>query len=323
MEGQKIKKSVGSKLFKQFSVRDGEIPMVGKKASKPITEKRRRDRINKCLVQLKNIVMRATGKDEKRFAKMEKADILEMTIGHLVEIHQQKIGKRFVDHWGIATPGTGNPSDPFSCTRRTKAADKSPEGRAAPADPSYHLDHLLPTPAYRCGYSGDKAIMGVKFEEDDYMETDSIMCGSASRVFVFGEDDAGMRSENTTDMGGPLSHHSLFPKDWTHPSRTNRPLLTSTPVEFSASKPIRTSTPLDLPSLSKGFLSPEELFLSGRYDINLNTSPDLRVRLFTSSEESSDGSSARKSFSGYSGSGASSTGTSDGSTGENVLWRPW
>ena len=29
---------------------------------------------------------------EKRFAKMEKADILEMTIGHLVEIHQQKIG---------------------------------------------------------------------------------------------------------------------------------------------------------------------------------------------------------------------------------------
>ena len=31
MEGQKIKKSVGGKLFKQFSVRDGEIPMVGKK----------------------------------------------------------------------------------------------------------------------------------------------------------------------------------------------------------------------------------------------------------------------------------------------------
>ena len=31
MESQKIKKSVGGKLFKQFSVRDGEIPMVGKK----------------------------------------------------------------------------------------------------------------------------------------------------------------------------------------------------------------------------------------------------------------------------------------------------
>lgn len=30
---------------------------------------------------------------EKRFAKMEKADILEMTIGHLIEMHQQNIGK--------------------------------------------------------------------------------------------------------------------------------------------------------------------------------------------------------------------------------------
>lgn len=147
------------------------------------------------------------------------------------------------------------------------------------------------------------------------------MCGSASRVFVFGEDDTATRSEKMRGLKelSPYDHDS--PKEWIHPSHTNKPLFTSTPVEFSAAKPIRTSTPLGLPSLSKGFLSPEELIMSGRYDINLNTSPDLRVRLFTSSEESSDGSLERRSYSGYSIS--SSSGSSGGSNGENGVWRPW
>lgn len=34
MEAQKVKKPVGGKLLKQFSVREGAIPMVGKKVKK-------------------------------------------------------------------------------------------------------------------------------------------------------------------------------------------------------------------------------------------------------------------------------------------------
>lgn len=235
-------------------------------------------------------------------------------------LYSNIIGKRFVDHWGIATPGTENPSDPFSCTRRTQAVDNPQEVRTH-TNQSFYPGHLFRTPAYKCGYSGERAIKDVKFEADDYMESDSIMCGSASRVFVFGEDDTATRSEKMRGLKelSPYDHDS--PKEWIHPSHTNKPLFTSTPVEFSAAKPIRTSTPLGLPSLSKGFLSPEELIMSGRYDINLNTSPDLRVRLFTSSEESSDGSLERRSYSGYSGS--SSSGSSGGSNGENGVWRPW
>ncbi|XP_061162382.1 uncharacterized protein LOC133171612 [Saccostrea echinata] len=318
MEVQRGKKSVGGKLMRHFSVKEGAIPMVGKKASKPITEKRRRDRINKCLVQLKNIVMRATGKDEKRFAKMEKADILEMTIGHLVEMHQKNIGKRFVDHWGIATPEPVNPLDPFRSMKRNTANDNLQQGFT---HQSFYPDHLFCTPTYKCGYSGDKEIMDVNFDTNDVMESSSVMCGSASRVFIFADDNNGMKCEKSSES--PMRHHINLSRERNQICYTSKPLFTSTPVDVSAIKPIRTSTPIGLPTLTRGYVSPDELLLSGRYDINLNTSPDLRVRLFTSSEESSDGSLVRKSGSASSGSESSSLGTSCGSKKENGVWRPW
>ncbi|XP_062583063.1 uncharacterized protein LOC134244827 [Saccostrea cucullata] len=318
MEVQRGKKSVGGKLMRHFSIKDGAIPMVGKKASKPITEKRRRDRINKCLVQLKNIVMRATGKDEKRFAKMEKADILEMTIGHLVEMHQQNIGKCFVDHWGIATPEPGNPLDPFRSMKRNNVTENLQQGIT---HPSFYPDPLFCTPAYKCGYSGEKEIMDVNFDTNDVIESSSVMCGSASRVFIFADDNNGMKCVKSPDS--PMRHHNNLSTERNPMYYSCKPLFTSTPVDASAIKPIRTSTPIGLPALTKGYITPEELLLSGRYDINLNTSPDLRVRLFTSSEESSDGSLVRKSGSPSSGSESSSFETSGGSNKESGVWRPW
>ncbi|XP_062621028.1 uncharacterized protein LOC134282647 [Saccostrea cucullata] len=308
MEVQRSKKSAGGKLMKHFTANVGAIPIIGNKASKPITEKRRRDRINKCLVQLKNIVMRAKGKDEKRFAKMEKADILEMTIGHLVEMHQQNIGKRFVDHWGIATPQPKIPMDPF-IGMRNNVRGYTNQG--------FHPSEQFYTPAYKCGYSGDKEIMDVNFETDDVMESSSVMCGSASRVFVFVENKATTRTQFKEDQEN-------LSKEWNRFPHIHDPLLTSTPVDVSAIKPIRTSTPLDLPSQKKTFFSPDELLLSGRYDIDLNTSPDLRVRLFTSNEESSDGSLGRKSVcESTSAELSSESSSSGGSNKENSLWRPW
>ncbi|KAG9482220.1 transcription factor HES-4 [Eleutherodactylus coqui] len=54
-----------------------------RKSSKPIMEKRRRARINESLGQLKTLILDALKKDSSRHSKLEKADILEMTVKHL------------------------------------------------------------------------------------------------------------------------------------------------------------------------------------------------------------------------------------------------
>ena len=51
--------------------------------SKPLMEKRRRERINKSLSELKNILLEALKRDQSSCSKLEKADILEMTVKYL------------------------------------------------------------------------------------------------------------------------------------------------------------------------------------------------------------------------------------------------
>ncbi|XP_064611375.1 transcription factor HES-1-A-like [Liolophura sinensis] len=60
-----------------------------RKSNKPLMEKKRRARINTCLGQLKSLVLQALKKDTSQFSKLEKADILEMTVKHLKSIQQQ------------------------------------------------------------------------------------------------------------------------------------------------------------------------------------------------------------------------------------------
>ncbi|XP_052819796.1 hairy/enhancer-of-split related with YRPW motif protein 1-like isoform X2 [Mya arenaria] len=54
-------------------------------------EKRRRQRINDCLVQLKSLVLQAMNKDTTQYSKLEKADILEMTVKHLKLVQRQQM----------------------------------------------------------------------------------------------------------------------------------------------------------------------------------------------------------------------------------------
>lgn len=54
-------------------------------------EKRRRQRINDCLVQLKSLVLQAMNKDTTQYSKLEKADILEMTVKHLKMVQRQQM----------------------------------------------------------------------------------------------------------------------------------------------------------------------------------------------------------------------------------------
>ncbi|GBM30162.1 Protein deadpan [Araneus ventricosus] len=68
-----------------------------KKASKPLIEKRRRARINHSLAQLKTLVIDSKT-ESARQTKLEKADILEMTVQHLKEIKKQQIAVPSLDN---------------------------------------------------------------------------------------------------------------------------------------------------------------------------------------------------------------------------------
>ncbi|KAI4499639.1 hypothetical protein M0802_005209 [Mischocyttarus mexicanus] len=61
-----------------------------RRSNKPIMEKRRRARINSCLNELKTLILDAMKKDPARHSKLEKADILEMTVKHIELIQRQK-----------------------------------------------------------------------------------------------------------------------------------------------------------------------------------------------------------------------------------------
>lgn len=54
-------------------------------------EKKRRARINNCLTQLKSLVLQAMRKDTNQYSKLEKADILEMTVKHLRQLQRQQV----------------------------------------------------------------------------------------------------------------------------------------------------------------------------------------------------------------------------------------
>ncbi|XP_030220808.1 hairy-related 6 [Gadus morhua] len=71
------------KLLRSFS--------ESRKSSKPIMEKRRRARINESLGHLKTLILDALKKDSSRHSKLEKADILEMTVKHLRGLQRLQI----------------------------------------------------------------------------------------------------------------------------------------------------------------------------------------------------------------------------------------
>lgn len=62
-----------------------------RRSNKPIMEKRRRARINNSLNDLKNLVLESMKKDPARHSKLEKADILELTVKHLENLQRQQL----------------------------------------------------------------------------------------------------------------------------------------------------------------------------------------------------------------------------------------
>ena len=59
-----------------------------RKVMKPLLERKRRARINKCLDELKDLMMFVLERDGENPNKLEKADILEVTVSHLRKLKQ-------------------------------------------------------------------------------------------------------------------------------------------------------------------------------------------------------------------------------------------
>jgi len=57
---------------------------------KPLLERKRRARINKCLDELKDLMTTALQEQGENVSKLEKADILELTVRHLHKMKQAK-----------------------------------------------------------------------------------------------------------------------------------------------------------------------------------------------------------------------------------------
>lgn len=60
-----------------------------RKVMKPMLERKRRARINRCLDELKELMVSALQAEGENVAKLEKADILELTVRHLHTLRRQ------------------------------------------------------------------------------------------------------------------------------------------------------------------------------------------------------------------------------------------
>ena len=81
------RKSKKSSLSVKLSAKASEY----RKNTKPLMEKRRRERINRSLEELKDIILTHTNHNPIRNHKLEKADILELTVKHLKNLQKQKL----------------------------------------------------------------------------------------------------------------------------------------------------------------------------------------------------------------------------------------
>nr|CAI5863493.1 unnamed protein product [Callosobruchus analis] len=60
-----------------------------RKVMKPMLERKRRARINRCLDELKELMVTALQSEGENVSKLEKADILELTVRHLHKLRRQ------------------------------------------------------------------------------------------------------------------------------------------------------------------------------------------------------------------------------------------
>ncbi|KAA0183598.1 hypothetical protein HAZT_HAZT007028 [Hyalella azteca] len=94
-----------------------------RKVMKPLLERKRRARINRCLDQLKDLMVGALQKDGDSITKLEKADVLELTVNHL---------KKLKHHNALAIPARSHSQEKFNSGFRQCASEVSKFIKSAP-----------------------------------------------------------------------------------------------------------------------------------------------------------------------------------------------
>ncbi|CAG9767098.1 unnamed protein product [Ceutorhynchus assimilis] len=77
-------------MHQSYDAKPMSKTMQYRKVMKPLLERKRRARINRCLDELKDLMISALAMDEENVTKLEKADILEITVAHLQKLKRQK-----------------------------------------------------------------------------------------------------------------------------------------------------------------------------------------------------------------------------------------
>uniref|UniRef100_A0A8C2V0I7 Hes family bHLH transcription factor 2 n=1 Tax=Chinchilla lanigera TaxID=34839 RepID=A0A8C2V0I7_CHILA len=107
--------------------REGDAAEL-RKSLKPLLEKRRRARINDSLSQLKGLILPLLGRENSRYSKLEKADILEMTVHFLQELPASSCP--------AAAPGERLYTRPIPALRPRALTPCRPSHRCPPAGPT-------------------------------------------------------------------------------------------------------------------------------------------------------------------------------------------
>ena len=110
-------------------MRNFKICKNEKAISKPLMEKRRRDRINKSLNELKAILIDALRRDQNSCSKLEKADILEMTVSYLQSIQQTVRNIQSIA--GVDNQTVLKPSTYYPIIKSSPASDESDCGSSS------------------------------------------------------------------------------------------------------------------------------------------------------------------------------------------------
>jgi len=85
-----------SRPFGLMAADDAQEPTMSRthqyrKVMKPLLERKRRARINKCLDDLKDLMVFALQSEGESITKLEKADVLEITVRHLQKLKRQRM----------------------------------------------------------------------------------------------------------------------------------------------------------------------------------------------------------------------------------------
>ena len=112
-----------------------------RKVMKPMLERKRRARINKCLDELKDLMVHALQTEGESITKLEKADVLELTVRHLRKLRRQEM-LTLSPHSEQDSYRAGYTAAATEISRVLGSVDLTTRSRLMS-----HLGHKLPLPA--------------------------------------------------------------------------------------------------------------------------------------------------------------------------------